>query len=134
MSRARRTFVVEIPGEVVAWKRARVVRLKGGRTVLTTATADRDYRAFVRRLAEQLVGAEKPLRGPVSCEVVASWGEGARVTATFSELQSGFWWPKAPDADNVAKGILDAVQGVLLEDDAQVVDLRVLKVVEDGQR
>lgn len=120
--------MVEIPGEPISWKRARVVRLRSGRTLLTTASSDRDYRAYVRRLAEQVVGAEGELCGPVSCEIVASWGEGARTVVTLSELPSGLWHVDKPDADNVVKGILDALSGVAFRDDAQVVDLRAVKV------
>lgn len=32
-----------------------------------------------------------------------------------------------PDADNIAKAVLDALNGIAYEDDAQVVDLRVVK-------
>ena len=33
-----------------------------------------------------------------------------------------------PDNDNLAKLLLDAVKGVLYEDDAQVVDLQIIKL------
>ena len=38
--------------------------------------------------------------------------------------------PKKPDVDNQAKAILDAMQGVLYEDDAQVVVLHSYKMVD----
>jgi len=36
--------------------------------------------------------------------------------------------PKKPDCDNIAKSILDALNGIAYDDDAQIVDLSVSKV------
>jgi Holliday junction resolvase RusA-like endonuclease len=38
------------------------------------------------------------------------------------------WFQKKPDADNYAKAFLDAAEGILFENDSQVVDLRSRKV------
>jgi Holliday junction resolvase RusA-like endonuclease len=37
-----------------------------------------------------------------------------------------------PDADNLAKAVLDALNGIVWDDDAQVFDLRIIKVVAGG--
>lgn len=42
------------------------------------------------------------------------------------------WMTSKPDLDNLAKAILDALTGVLYADDAQVVDLRLAKVIAAG--
>ena len=43
-------------------------------------------------------------------------------------IKCGFLLPtKKPDADNIAKVVMDALNGVAYEDDKQVVDLRIVK-------
>lgn len=39
------------------------------------------------------------------------------------------WWPfvQKPDVDNIAKAVLDGLNGVAYDDDAQVIDLQVMK-------
>lgn len=68
---------------------------------------------------------------PVSCpvrvlvraqfEIPKSWTKAKKARAEAMEL-----FPGKPDADNIAK-MLDALNGVVFEDDAQIYDLRVVK-------
>ncbi|MGU8281019.1 RusA family crossover junction endodeoxyribonuclease [Clostridium perfringens] len=42
---------------------------------------------------------------------------------------------KKPDADNIAKIILDSLNGVAYKDDSQIVDIRIIKkYTEDDER
>lgn len=56
-------------------------------------------------------------------EIPKSWTKKKR-----REWELRQWRPRVkPDADNIAKAVLDALNGVAYEDDAQVSDLRVKK-------
>jgi Holliday junction resolvase RusA-like endonuclease len=42
-------------------------------------------------------------------------------------------WPvKKPDADNIAKIICDALNGIAYRDDTQIISLKVLKIYDKG--
>jgi Holliday junction resolvase RusA-like endonuclease len=69
----------------------------------------RDYKAEVRRLAAAAYGMQAPYSGTARVEI----------TILF-ELAAG-------DVDNFAKPILDALKGVVLADDGQVMDLLLRK-------
>ena len=55
-------------------------------------------------------------------EIPKSWTKAKKLQAEQREI-----FPGKPDLDNVAKIVLDAFNGVVFEDDAQVYELRVLK-------
>ncbi|MAO22112.1 MAG: hypothetical protein CMJ25_15295 [Phycisphaerae bacterium] len=55
-------------------------------------------------------------------QIPKSWTKKKKLQAERREI-----YPKRPDADNVAKIALDALNGVIFEDDDQVYDLRVNK-------
>jgi len=70
---------------------------------------------------------ETPIRATISCwtDVPASWSKKKKMAA--------IWNTKKPDSDNVAKIILDALNGLAFEDDSQVVALDVQKRYGSGQ-
>ena len=55
-------------------------------------------------------------------QIPKSWTKAKKLQAEQREI-----FPGKPDIDNVAKIVLDAFNGVVFEDDAQVYELRVLK-------
>lgn len=55
-------------------------------------------------------------------QIPKSWTKKKKLQAEQREI-----FPGKPDIDNVAKIVLDAFNGVVFEDDAQVYELRVLK-------
>lgn len=77
------------------------------------------------------LGAD-PFLGPVSVVIVAryrippSWPKKKQMAARLHEIQPG-----KPDLDNVAKLILDAINGVVFEDDAQVCWIEAIKTFSD---
>lgn len=95
-----------------------------GRAVTTSANSNlrpwRDTMASAARLAMQ-EAAQEPLCGPVM------------VCATFtlprpkSRPQRDVWPDRRPDGDKLLRGLLDALTGPVLKDDAQVCRIRVDK-------
>ena len=118
----RRGVSFLVPGVPVAKGRARF-SARGGVARTYTPAKTVAYEAAVRSEAVRAMFGRPPLEGPLL----------ARLIAYFPPLKSG---PKArrggpmtarPDADNVAKAVLDALNGVVYGDDAQVVSLHVSK-------
>lgn len=69
-----------------------------------------------------------PLLGDVSVEIIArfkmpsSWSKKKKMQTILTPCR------KRPDTDNIAKAVLDALNGTAYDDDAQVVQLKVSKV------
>jgi len=130
---------VVIPGEPVAQGRPRSFRLPGGGVRAYDPAKSRNWKAeahiHMAKAVEEAAGllVAFPL-GP--CE--------ALVTAVFTcpksdcrrkEPRKRRRHPKRPDAENVAKAVLDAGTGVLWADDSQVARLVVEKWIgAQGER
>jgi len=114
------TFI-EIPGKPFAKQRARVGKW-GAYTPKPTVDHEADIAARTKDAFAE------PLEGPVSVEIRAifeppkSW--------TKKKTQELLWraHTQRPDLDNVAKSILDGMNGIAFNDDSQVADLRVIKL------
>lgn len=68
----------------------------------------------------------------------APWGEPVALSLLFilprpKGRRREHYVATRPDAENLCKGLLDALQGVLYRDDAQIVRLTVEKVYEDDR-
>ena len=135
-----------VPGTPVGKGRPRAAR-RGAGVVMFTPEKTADYEALVAETASNAMRAENsirwgelygfglasairaeaipPLTGPLAVmlemqfPVPASWSKAKRARA----LAGVEWHTSKPDADNVAKAILDACNGVVFRDDAQVVML-----------
>lgn len=88
----------------------------------------RSYEALLRDTAMWTMGAKAPLEGPLHVHVTAfmpipkSMSEGKKV-----EARAGHFLPTTkPDADNILK-TLDAFNGIVWKDDAQIVEATVVK-------
>lgn len=113
-----------VRGPVVGKARPRVTR--NGRF---TPAATRDAEARVAEAARAALpeGAEQPLFGrrePVSVGITV-WRPLPESRPKRVEAEPDTF---KPDLDNVAKLVMDAMQGVVLEDDAQVTTLYVSKM------
>lgn len=114
-----------IPGKCVAKARPRFTR--SGRVYTPAATAK--YAKRVSDAATDAMAGEPPIAGPVEMivhvrlPVPKSWSKGKRASAE----QGGTRPIGKPDADNYAKNLMDACNGIVWLDDAQVVDLRCVK-------
>ena len=97
---------------------------RGGFVRLYTPAATVAYEGEIARLAE-IARAEWPVMAtPMSLRVIAhhpipvSWSKKKQQAALAGDLIPG-----KPDLDNVAKAVLDALNGVIYVDDKQVVRL-----------
>lgn len=116
----------EVEGKPVGKGRPRFRRM--GNFVQTyTPAATADYEKLVRLRFQNACGVitEKP----VKVEVVACFAppKSARKRDRIEMLANRILPDKKPDVDNIAKIILDALNGIAYKDDSQVVDLSVKK-------
>lgn len=116
----------EIEGKPVGKGRPRFKRM--GNFVQTyTPTATADYEKLVRLRFQNAGGVvtEKPVR----VEIVAFFAppKSARKKDRIEMLANRILPEKKPDVDNIAKIILDALNGIAYKDDSQVVVLSVKK-------
>lgn len=104
--------------EVMACPRPR--HMRNGHTYMPT-----EYTAYKRRVAEAYLAAGGGHMGaaPVALTIDVMRhlpdGRPKRVSSEPDTVR--------PDVDNIAKGVMDALNGVAYDDDAQVVSLCVLK-------
>lgn len=124
-----RTLSITIPGEPCPKGRPRFSR-RSGRAFTPAKTQAAEQSLAGRALSElRAMGHAAPLEGPLELAalfvlpVPPSWPRWKQDAARL-----GTWLPTGrPDADNYAKLLLDALNGVLFLDDGQVVRLDVSK-------
>lgn len=118
------TFVV--PGQPQGKGRARST--KSGRHYTPAKTVA--YERLIAACADDVVGELEGMTGPVELHVIAVFGVPASWSKKKREaaLQWDTYPTVKPDADNIAKAVCDALNGVVWLDDSQVVDCRVKKV------
>jgi Holliday junction resolvase RusA-like endonuclease len=120
-------FYFEIPGSPKGKGRPRFTRSGHAYTPESTAS----YENLVKVCFAQKYHGTQPIPHGVPVE--------AHITAFFpipksasksraADMERGFELPtKKPDTDNLAKIVLDALNGMAYHDDAQVVELTVIK-------
>lgn len=119
-----------VPGAPQGKARPRVVRPKAGGVHTFTPDKTVAYEELVRLKCREV--CEYPLSGPLYAEIEAiypipkSTSKKARQLMEYGQVRP----TKKPDADNIAKIILDAINGIAYEDDAQIVRLSVVKDYE----
>jgi len=115
-----------VPGEPKGKGRPRFVR-KTGRTYTDARTLS--YETLIGWTASQAMGALDPLEGPLCLTVTARFTPAASTSRKACALMlSGEIPPaKRPDPDNIAKAVMDGLNGVVWVDDAQVVSLFIAK-------
>jgi len=112
------SFVV--PGDAVPFARA------GSRGKMRfTPPKQRSYEGAIKTFASAAMGGEPPMKGPIQLMIRAeylvpkSWSAKKQAAAE--------WKLGRPDADNVSKILMDSMNGIVFEDDAQVAHLVVQK-------
>lgn len=119
----------EVPG-VMGKMRARTVR-RGSFTTSYTPKQDVNYENLVKTLylnkSNGLMWNDKE---PIEVHIVAYFDIPRSYSKKKSKeaIEHQMFPCKKPDADNIAKIILDGLNGVAYHDDAQIVLLTVLKV------
>lgn len=74
---------------------------------------------------------DTPLLGPVAVELTAFYPFLKSWSKSHREEAEGMVKTTKPDADNISKLYLDAMNGIIYNDDNQVVDLRVQKLYSE---
>ncbi len=116
------TFIID--GPPVPKGRPRVTR-RGTYTPAKSA----NYETAVGWIAKAEMRGTPPLTGPLKVKIEAelpipkSWSKTKKEAAERQEIQP----TSKPDADNLAKSVLDGLEGIAFEDDAQIVRLEVIK-------
>lgn len=119
-----------VPGEPVA--KARPGRNKHG--FRYKPTKGRKYEQSIAELVKLQMITRNPTKSPVSLDLVLlfeipkSWPNWKREAAQSQQIAH----TSKPDADNVVKSIKDALNKIVYEDDAQVTDIKVLKLYSDS--
>lgn len=89
-----------------------------------------DYETIVRETAQQAMGPTDPLETPIAVylyirlSIPKSYPK-KRLQACLKGLERPI---KKPDIDNLAKSVLDGLNGIVYRDDGQIVSLHVTKV------
>jgi Holliday junction resolvase RusA-like endonuclease len=124
---------VEIPGRPQPQQRHR----QGGKFLYDPSAK---YKASLAPLLRAAMKSRAPLPGPVAVEIVGAFDKIKRrkpglasgqekTVVRLYQIESDGWADSAPeDADNVAKLILDAANGIWWTDDRQVVSLEIQKI------
>lgn len=120
-----RVVTVTIPGDPVAQGRGRAVRF-GNSVRVIDPSKSRSWKGaaqvhMIQARSSALVFA--PMEGPLVVTVLATWAR----PKSHPKRNPPTWRTSRPDADNVAKAVLDAGIAVLWADDSSVVRLVVEK-------
>lgn len=116
-----------VPGEPRGKGRPRFAK-RGSYISTYTDAATVRFEAAIADAGAHAMGSMEPLHTPISLRIECymgvpkSWGKKAR-----EEALAGYAVPGKPDLDNVAKAVMDALNGVLYADDKQVCVLRISK-------
>lgn len=126
------SYEITVPGPAVPQGRPRLTTI-GGHPRAYDPKKSRDYKAFIRLCAK---GITEPLNGPVRVKITElrgvpkSWSKRKQQDAI-----AGFLRPVTrPDLDNIAKTVLDALNGVAWIDDGQITALICFKMYSDNPR
>lgn len=121
-------ITITLAGVPVAWSRARLNRYGAH----FTADKIRDFEGRLRAAGRKAFRGD-PWTCALSVELVAnvpipeSWSKAKRRDAAAGVIVP----TSRPDIDNYAKGSLDALNGIVWADDAQIVRLQASKVYSD---
>ena len=111
--------------------RSRIATGRGGKQFIAvyTPAATRAYENAVALAAKVAMGSRLPLDGPLMATVTAimgiprSWPKKRQDAALVGSVRP----TTSPDGDNLLKSALDGLNGIVFQDDKQVVDARVVK-------
>lgn len=117
------TFTFTIPGEPVAKGRPRMTRT--GRAYTPSKT--RLYEVHIQDLWRRGTAPTLPAGQPLRVSVDAFFSVPKSTSKKQKMKMDGAPHIKKPDADNVVKAVLDALNGLAFEDDSRICDLKVVK-------
>lgn len=128
------TIEFTVPGTPKGKGRPRFARIGNGvRTYTPAETAN--YEARIAYECASQARGQIPLDGPLSVEIGAVFEPPKSLSKRKrAELATGAPHTKKPDCDNIAKAVLDALNGVAYGDDKQVCRQHVEKVYGEDAR
>lgn len=127
-------LIFEIPGEPVAKGRPRVVTLHG-RNLTYTPQKTKDFENWVKLTFVNQCRDQK-LDGAISATIHIFHA----IPKSTAKKKKTIWlkgkYPVTtkPDTDNVAKSILDSLNGLAYDDDSQIAELYVTKEYSENPR
>lgn len=122
-------LTITIPGQPQGKGRARAFKTKAGRIGHYTPDKTRTYEGLIRTQALEAMNGAQPTQSPVSLvldlqyQIPTSWPAWKQEAARSDDIAPTV----KPDADNVAKAVKDALNGVVWLDDCQVVAVTIIK-------
>lgn len=132
-----RTFTTNIEPRGQGRPRFRTIQCKNGAGVAATYKAREDvaYEKAVRDAYLLEHGGKKPLGGPLTVTITAFLPIPKSETLRSKQLMRDGWLKptKKPDIDNIAKAVLDALNGVAWVDDKQICALSAAKYYADSE-
>lgn len=129
------TLKIEIPIEPMGKARPRVVT-RYGQSIAYTPKKTKVAEKIIALNARDAMLAQNfnriPSGTPITALIDAYYGIPKSATKKFKEkcLDGSIMPTKKPDADNIAKLVLDALNGIAFDDDSQVTELIVRKHYE----
>lgn len=127
----RPVCLIELPGPPKGKGRPRFTR-KG---IAFTPADTRSYETALAWAGKEAMRGAKPIESPLTVVVVAhmpipmSWSQKRQRMALAGETRP----TSKPDTDNLLK-TLDALNGIVWRDDAQIVDVRCVKIYSERPR
>lgn len=124
-----------VPGQPVAKGRSRSVR-RGNKIGHYTPQATVSYENLVRMAAWEKMQGKQIISGPAKVDISLffkipqSWAKNKRLAALSGEIMPTI----KPDCSNVLKAIEDALNGVVWDDDKQVIEVIVRKFYSENPR
>ena len=127
----------EIPGSPIGQGRPKFSTINGHAKAYDPEKS-RNYKAYVRMLATQAMkdSGFTMIEGPCVLRIDAYFEVPKSKSKKFREaaLASKERPTKKPDADNIVKAILDALNGLMYKDDSCIVELSCVKYYSDVPR
>lgn len=111
-----------IPGKPNAWQRAR----SNGKVRFDSPEQTRN-KALIEQIGAAAMNGRPPFEGPLEVHVAAFWLYPKSMSEKRRRTYGSHFYTSRSDADNIAKLIGDALNGIVWRDDAQIVTLQVTK-------
>ena len=130
-------LMFEIPGSPIGQGRPKFSTINGHAKAYDPEKS-RNYKAYVKMLATQAMKENdfEMITGPCAIQIFAFFDVPKSKSKKFKEaaLEGKERPTKKPDADNIVKAILDALNGLIYKDDSCIVDLHCIKYYSDVPR
>jgi Holliday junction resolvase RusA-like endonuclease len=122
-------FLLTIPAEPIAQGRPRLSS-RGGFARAYDPPKSRSWKALVADFAEKAMrdqGITKPMEGPLMVKI--RFGFPLPKSQYRKNPKPMMWHMKRPDLDNLYKGVIDAMEGIVYPRDSEIVKVIMDKVI-----